>query len=44
MNLASTIVYAGGPGSGCNPEKGKCGRPRGVNVYHGTSAELAERE
>jgi hypothetical protein len=28
MNLSSTLVlYAGGPGSGCNPEKGKCGRP-----------------
>jgi hypothetical protein len=28
MNLSSTLMlYAGGPGSGCNPEKGKCGRP-----------------
>lgn len=28
MNLAATItVYGGGPGSGCNPEVGKCGRP-----------------
>lgn len=30
MNLASTIsIYAGGPGSGCNPEVGKCGRKKG---------------
>jgi hypothetical protein len=30
MNLAVTIsIYAGGPGSGCNPEVGKCGRPSG---------------
>lgn len=29
MNLGATIelVYSGGPGSGCNPEVGKCGRP-----------------
>lgn len=28
MNLQSTIsIYGGGPGSGCNPEAGKCGRP-----------------
>lgn len=34
MNLQSTIsLYAGGPGSGCNPEKGKCGRPMGA--WHG---------
>jgi hypothetical protein len=29
MNLATTLeLHAGGPGSGCNPDKGKCGRPR----------------
>lgn len=28
MNLVAAIsIYAGGPGSGCNPDKGKCGRP-----------------
>lgn len=28
MRLKSTIIlYAGGPGSGCNPKVGKCGRP-----------------
>jgi RNA:NAD 2'-phosphotransferase (TPT1/KptA family) len=27
-------MYGGGPGSGCNPEAGKCGRP--VVLYHGT--------
>jgi hypothetical protein len=28
VNLATTItVFAGGPGSGCNPEVGHCGRP-----------------
>lgn len=33
MNLASTIaLHGGGPGSGCNPEKGKCGRPSGTGV------------
>lgn len=30
MNLRSTIeLSAGGPGSGCNPQAGKCGRPSG---------------
>lgn len=30
MNLASTIeLHSGGPGSGCNPEKGQCGRKPG---------------
>lgn len=30
MNLKQTIdIYGGGPGSGCNPEVGKCGRPLG---------------
>lgn len=35
MNLASTIeIYSGGPGSGCNPAVGKCGRPSlGGKVY-----------
>jgi len=29
MRLGSTIVlYGGGPGSGCNPDVGKCGRPK----------------
>lgn len=28
MNLAATIeLHAGGPGSGCNPAAGHCGRP-----------------
>lgn len=28
MNILTAIViYAGGPGSGCNPKVGKCGRP-----------------
>lgn len=31
MNLVSTIsIYAGGPGSGCNPTAGKCGRHPGL--------------
>lgn len=37
LQLANEL-YAGGPGSGCNPEAGKCGRPerpKGV-VFHGT--------
>jgi len=34
MNLASSIsIYAGGAGSGCNPEAGKCGRSV---LYHVT--------
>ncbi len=37
MNISSTIsLYGGGPGSGCNPEVGKCGRPE-TEGYHGTS-------
>lgn len=37
MNLAATIeLFGGGPGSGCNPEKGKCGRPAG----YGTGSKL----
>lgn len=37
MNLSNTVeVYAGGVGSGCNPDKGKCGRSS-------TRAELARR-
>ena len=29
MNLAAAIsLYSGGPGSGCNPAVGHCGRPR----------------
>ncbi|MDE2101643.1 MAG: polynucleotide kinase [Patescibacteria group bacterium] len=33
MNLSSHIsmVEAGGPGSGCNPAAGKCGRPTGAH-------------
>lgn len=34
MNLQSTIdIYAGGPGSGCNPEAGHCGRPSSADAY-----------
>jgi hypothetical protein len=29
---AAFVLEAGGPGSGCNPEKGKCGRPRTKDV------------
>lgn len=35
MNLRQIVdtkvadIYAGGPGSGCNPDVGKCGRPKG---------------
>lgn len=29
MNLSLSIdIFAGGPGSGCNPRKGSCGRPK----------------
>ncbi len=32
MNIVSTIqIHAGGPGSGCNPAVGRCGRPRGTD-------------
>jgi hypothetical protein len=45
MNLQSTIsIYGGGTGSGCNPEKGKCGRhSTGQPIYHGTSLEAAKK-
>lgn len=33
MTLQDAIdLYVGGPGSGCNPEVGKCGRPPGKSV------------
>lgn len=33
MRLESTLsIYGGGPGSGCNPEVGKCGRPESKAV------------
>lgn len=37
MQLKTTIIlYAGGPGSGCNPKVGKCGRhPSGKDVSEG---------
>lgn len=36
MNLEATIsLLAGGPGSGCNPAVGKCGRT--IVLYHGTA-------
>lgn len=39
MNLFATVsLYGGGPGSGCNPEVGKCGHHA---LYHGTSVENA---
>jgi hypothetical protein len=52
MRLQATIqVYAiGGPGSGCNPEVGHCGRPPGsgktqemLNFYHGTVLPSAKK-
>lgn len=40
MRLHAAIsLYAGGPGSGCNPEAGKCGRPK--TVFHGTAEQFA---
>jgi hypothetical protein len=34
MNLAQSIsLYGGGPGSGCNPAAGKCGRPITSKMY-----------
>ena len=33
MNLFSTVsLYAGGPGSGCNPAAGNCGRKPGLSL------------
>lgn len=33
MNLSQTIeIWGGGPGSGCNPQVGRCGRPQGTNA------------
>jgi hypothetical protein len=43
MNLQTTIsIYAGGPGSGCNPEKGKCGRPI-IREKHPTNDEVLQQ-
>jgi|SRR5579859_1129627 len=34
MNLAVAIsIYGGGPGSGCNPDAGTCGRSAGERTY-----------
>lgn len=42
MILALAIsLYAGGPGSGCNPVVGKCGRTQ--VLFHGTTVENAKR-
>lgn len=43
MNLANSIslLYAGGPGSGCNPAVGKCGRT--VTLYHGTTEAIGRK-
>jgi hypothetical protein len=54
VNLATTLsIHAGGPGSGCNPEVGKCGRawsPKKIDgteksdsgyIYHATNEERA---
>jgi hypothetical protein len=43
MNILSTIeLYGGGPGSGCNPEAGKCGRPStgGWSFAHGETQKF----
>lgn len=33
MNLQTTLsIYAGGPGSGCNPDVGTCGRKSGAGI------------
>lgn len=49
MNLALAIeMYAGGPGSGCNPAAGKCGRPfgsgSGVIAKHNLQMAPANRK
>lgn len=43
MNLATTItMYGGGPGSGCNPEAGRCGRPAEGGKEHGLTSFLKQ--
>jgi len=45
MNLAATIeLYSGGPGSGCNPEVGVCGRKPGVRAKTLESGALPSQE
>lgn len=40
MNLQQTLdLYGGGRGSGCNPEVGKCGRPKGSGTGKGSTAQ-----
>lgn len=37
MNLATSIsIFAGGPGSGCNPAAGTCGKAKTKVFYHVT--------
>lgn len=50
MNLRQIVdtkvadIYAGGPGSGCNPDVGKCGRPEGsVNITSGSDGVLRSK-
>ena len=40
MDMISTLdLYSGGPGSGCNPEKGSCGRKPGKSSERSTRAK-----
>jgi hypothetical protein len=46
MNLSTTIaLYFGGPGSGCNPDVGKCGRPplAGRTVFQGLPISIEHK-
>lgn len=43
MNLQQTLdILAGGPGSGCNPDVGVCGRPAGSGMAHQQTSRLAD--
>src|SRR5438309_4808215 len=46
MNLQATIeLYGGGPGSGCNPDVGRCGRPTGSGKQGGVAVQwMRERD
>ena len=44
MNIAATIeLFGGGPGSGCNPDKGKCGRKKGITPSEEETKYWVER-
>ena len=45
MNLKTAIeIYGGGPGSGCNPDAGTCGRPTNISTNDIVDERAIERK